>query len=251
MDLTIGSVRDALARDEPDPFRTAVQALRSEFDILDVAPAALKLAHEVAGKATVESEIPELSARVQRTDRQRAERTSGERSTHSSGPTDTIYFGPGTLNDSRAGDLVGAIAKETHLSGKEIGPIKVGGRFSLVGVPEPAADDVIEAMRKATIKGKKAIVAATPDDSGGTPREPRPSAVKPWERTARGKKQYGRSAALIARDGHRDRRRGSLLRRCRVPRMRRSRWLVKQSQAEQRKVVDVAEGIVATAVRRR
>jgi ATP-dependent RNA helicase DeaD len=192
MDLTIGSLRDALAGDDLDPFRTAVQALRSEFDNLDVAAAALKLAHELAGNATVESEIPDLSVRVERTDRQRADRNPGARPTYSSGPTATIHFGLGKLNNIRAGDLVGAIANETHLSGKEIGPIKVGDRFSLVGVPESAADEVIDAMRKATFKGKKTTVRRYTDDAARPTREPRPSAAeKPWERSSAGKKQYG------------------------------------------------------------
>ena len=36
----------------------------------------------------------------------------------------------------RPQDLVGAIANETHLGGREIGPIKIAERFSIVGVPE-------------------------------------------------------------------------------------------------------------------
>ena len=200
MDLTIGSLRDALARDDLDPFRTAVQSLRSEFDSLDVAAAALKLAHELAGNATVESEIPDLSTRLDRTDRPHTgERDSAGRSTRDSGPTATIYFGLGKLNNIRAGDLVGAIANETHLSGKQIGPIKIADRFSLVGVPDSAADVVIDAMRTATFKGKKTTVRRYTDQGGGASREERrPNSAKPWERTSASTKPHGRPTALTA-----------------------------------------------------
>ncbi len=35
----------------------------------------------------------------------------------------------------RPGDLVGAIANETGLSGREIGPIRITDNYSVVGVP--------------------------------------------------------------------------------------------------------------------
>ena len=58
----------------------------------------------------------------------------------------------------RPQDLVGAIAGESRLTGREIGSIEIADRFSLVEVPESAADEVITALRQSTIKGKKATV---------------------------------------------------------------------------------------------
>jgi ATP-dependent RNA helicase DeaD len=58
----------------------------------------------------------------------------------------------------RPQDLVGAIAGESQLRGKDIGAIEIADRFSLVEVPESAADEVIAALRGTTIKGKKATV---------------------------------------------------------------------------------------------
>ena len=56
------------------------------------------------------------------------------------------------------GDLVGAIANETNLVGREIGPIKIAEKFSTVGVPDHAVDHVIDAMKRTTLKGKKTTV---------------------------------------------------------------------------------------------
>ena len=67
-----------------------------------------------------------------------------------------IYVGLGRAQGIRAGDLVGAIANESNLSGREIGPIKISEHFSVVGVPAAAQRQVIEALKGTTIKGKKA-----------------------------------------------------------------------------------------------
>ena len=58
----------------------------------------------------------------------------------------------------RPQDLVGAIAGESRLAGRDIGAIEIADRFSLVEVPEGAADEVIRALRRSTIKGRKATV---------------------------------------------------------------------------------------------
>ena len=58
----------------------------------------------------------------------------------------------------RPGDLVGAIANETGLSGREIGPIRITENFSVVGVPAGSVDSVVSAMSNATMRGKKAKV---------------------------------------------------------------------------------------------
>jgi ATP-dependent RNA helicase DeaD len=58
----------------------------------------------------------------------------------------------------RPQDLVGAIAGESRLTGRDIGAIEITDRFSLVEVPESAADEVIAALRAITIKGRKPTI---------------------------------------------------------------------------------------------
>ncbi len=69
-----------------------------------------------------------------------------------------IFIGAGRGDRVRPQDLVGAIANESNLSGRDIGGIEITERFSLVEVPEPVVDEVISALRRTTIKGKKATV---------------------------------------------------------------------------------------------
>jgi ATP-dependent RNA helicase DeaD len=69
-----------------------------------------------------------------------------------------LFVGMGREAGMRPQDLVGAIAGETSLSGREIGAIEIATRFSLVEVPAAAIDEVISALRSTTLKGRKATV---------------------------------------------------------------------------------------------
>ena len=69
-----------------------------------------------------------------------------------------LWVGAGRKAGIRPQDLVGAIANETRLSGKQIGAIEITDKFSLVEVPNDAADEVIAALNASTIKGKRQTV---------------------------------------------------------------------------------------------
>ena len=69
-----------------------------------------------------------------------------------------LFVGAGRESGIRPGDLVGAIAGETSLSGKDIGAIEIAGRFCLVEVPDGAVNEVISAMKNTTLKGKRVNV---------------------------------------------------------------------------------------------
>ena len=69
-----------------------------------------------------------------------------------------LFVGAGRKAGIRPQDLVGAIANETRLSGRDIGAIQITDTFSLVEVPETSADEVIAAVRASTIKGRKQTI---------------------------------------------------------------------------------------------
>ena len=69
-----------------------------------------------------------------------------------------LFVGRGRSAGMRPQDLVGAIAGESSLRGKDIGAIEISDRFSLVDVPEGSADDVVRALRGAVIRGRKPTV---------------------------------------------------------------------------------------------
>ena len=72
----------------------------------------------------------------------------------SDGDTGFVYVSLGRKAGVRPGDLVGAIANESGLSGREIGPIRIADNYSVVGVPARRVDAVVSAMRSATMRGK-------------------------------------------------------------------------------------------------
>ncbi len=162
LDLTRGALRESLLSDDLDRFRVVVETLADEFDLMEVALAAVKLAHEAGGAATDDDEeIPQVTFRPDSGKRPdaRGGRNEGPRARRpSGGPAARLFVGAGREAGVRPGDLVGAITVETGLTGRDIGAIENHQRFALVEVPEPAAEEVVQALRATMIKGRKATV---------------------------------------------------------------------------------------------
>ncbi len=64
-------------------------------------------------------------------------------------------MGGGRRIGMRPGDLVGAITNEAGVTGASIGAIQIADSYSLVEVPESAADDIARVLSSAKIKGKR------------------------------------------------------------------------------------------------
>ena len=167
IELTLGTLRAALEADDLDRYDDVVDTLVQQFDIRQVALAAIKLAHEASGAVVDEKEIPDAAVRAERKPDRKpdrkvdrgADRTHSERGrSQGNGETARVYVGVGRKDGIRPGDLVGAIANETSLSGREIGPIKLAEHFAIVGIPEWSTDEVIAALKGTTLKGKKATI---------------------------------------------------------------------------------------------
>jgi ATP-dependent RNA helicase DeaD len=76
-----------------------------------------------------------------------------------------LFVGAGRQAGIRPADLVGAIAGEARVPSRALGAIEIGDRFSLVEVPEDLADDIVLAMRKATLRGQKVTIRRDRDAS--------------------------------------------------------------------------------------
>ena len=79
---------------------------------------------------------------------------TAKRPTTGQDDTGFLYVSLGRKGGVRPGDLVGAIANESGLTGREIGPIRIADNYSVVGVPKRSVDDVISKMRGASMRGK-------------------------------------------------------------------------------------------------
>jgi ATP-dependent RNA helicase DeaD len=197
LELTRGSLEEALmeGEDSLETYRVVVNALAEEYDVVDIAAAAVKLADERRhdGEAPKEEDIPPAQVRERGRDREvrgaregrgdrdgrgeregRGERPPREdrgprRSARGRAPqweVTRVYVGAGRKAGVRPGDLVGAIANEARVDSTNIGAIEIADRFSLVEVPESMAERIIEALRSTTIKGKRVPVRRDRDFEG-------------------------------------------------------------------------------------
>jgi ATP-dependent RNA helicase DeaD len=165
LELTRAALCESLVSDteELEQFRVVVETLTDEFDLVEIALAAVKLAHDATtGGADVE-ELPDVSLQADRGGRGagQAGPGGGKRRPPRGGPsagTARLFVSAGRNAGIRPKDLVGAIANESSLSGRDIGAIEITQNFSLVEVPTGAADEVIRALNNTSIKGRKAKV---------------------------------------------------------------------------------------------
>ncbi|HET9257693.1 MAG TPA: DEAD/DEAH box helicase [Pseudonocardiaceae bacterium] len=160
LELTRAALRESLLTDDLECFRVVVETLTEEFDVMEVALAAVKLAHEALGSEADDEEILEVAEEPGRTrpDPPDAEGREGRRGRARTAEITRVFLGVGRSNGIRPQDLVGAITGESRLAGRDIGAIEIADRFSLVEVPESAATEVIAALRRITIKGKRPTV---------------------------------------------------------------------------------------------
>jgi ATP-dependent RNA helicase DeaD len=126
-----------------------VTALAGELDVMDIAAAAVKMAHSSAGRDDSAEEIE---------DTRRAPAVRGGREGGSAGGLVRVFFGAGKKAGIRPGDLVGAIAGESGVPSSAIGAIRIAENFSVVEVPDDLADAIIEAVGGGTLRGKKVKV---------------------------------------------------------------------------------------------
>lgn len=163
VELTVAALRESLAADDLDDYEGVLRALMDDGSDRTIALAAIKLVHAARGAIIDESEIPDASERALkgREQRDRGKGKSTKRRSAPSAPpradgdTALIYLTLGERSGIRAGDLVGAIANETDLTGRQIGPIRIRNTFATVGVPVSAVDRVIAAIQATTVKGKR------------------------------------------------------------------------------------------------
>ncbi|MFN7913908.1 MAG: DEAD/DEAH box helicase [Vicinamibacterales bacterium] len=177
LDITRAALRERLLAAKSDHVRVIVDSLSQEFDIVDIAMAAVHMAHVASAGEGNDREIPTIDMNKRPERPAPAER--GERPARAARPGDAhpeergvlkprpkrrleadgrivrLFVGAGRQAGIRPGDLVGAITGEAGIDSRSLGAIEIGDRFSLVEVPESMADEIIEAMQASTIRGRK------------------------------------------------------------------------------------------------
>jgi ATP-dependent RNA helicase DeaD len=178
LELTRAAIEEAIAGGELEQYRVVAEALSGEHDLMEIAMAAIRLAHEANEGASGAAVIPVVEPVVTGTGRGTRARGAGkaterrgsakpDRSRRRGGGADArrLYIGMGRSSGVRPADIVGAIANEAGVDPSGIGAIDIADRFAIVEVPGDEADAIIEALRNTTLRGKRVMVRA---DEGAT-----------------------------------------------------------------------------------
>ena len=166
LELTRAAIHERLVAGDLDDVRVVVESLAAEHDIVDIAAAAVKAAHAAISGDGEEQDLP--APRVPREEPWRGAaagpRQPRGRPRDDGRPMTKIFIGAGRQAGIRPADLVGAITNEAGITSRDLGAIEITDRFSLVEVPESGADDIVTAMRKATLRGQKVPVRRDRDN---------------------------------------------------------------------------------------
>jgi ATP-dependent RNA helicase DeaD len=170
LDVMRASLRETILGDQLDRYRAVIEPLADEFDLVDIALAAVSLADAGTGRSDEEVELPAATLpqpyEVRRQIRPgppgrgfRPPDRSGPGPSRPRRPDESgiavLFVGGGRRAGIRPADLVGAIANEAGVGGRAVGAIQIADAYSLVEVPETAADQIVAALRATTIKGKR------------------------------------------------------------------------------------------------
>jgi ATP-dependent RNA helicase DeaD len=168
LELMRAALHEAILAGGLDHYRVAVESLAQQHDLMDIALAAMKLAHQKEGGGQEEAEEDEeirppvrREVRGESSGEPRGEQRGESRGASRRGPEgqmSRIYVGAGRKSGIRPQDLVGAIAGESGIKGNQIGAIEISDKYSIVELPEPVLEQVVRAMHKSMIKGRKVTV---------------------------------------------------------------------------------------------
>jgi len=143
LDITRAALKERLVAGELGDMRAVVESLAHDFELMDIAAAAIAMMHEEAEAASAPAagvDAPEpVDADI-------------------GGPITVLYIGAGRAAGIRPGDIVGAITGEAKITNRQVGGIRVGRDHTLVEVPEALADRVITALRRTNLRGQKVNV---------------------------------------------------------------------------------------------
>ncbi len=190
LDTTLAAVRAQIVEGGLDQARAVVDKLAEEFDVLEVAAAAIRLLHDDAtasgparptagkgGEPSLDEALASAAkseARASRSKpddgvRARRPRDEGERPARgakpgprgargAAGPRATLHVNIGKEAGLRPADLVGAIAGEADVDSSVIGAIRIGDDASTVDVPAALATRIMISLRNAKVRGRRVMV---------------------------------------------------------------------------------------------
>lgn len=141
------TLRSMLEGPDLQPYLLVVEELAADYDVAEVAAAALKLGGDLEARRDGDG------AR---------ERVATEEVPEDGLSTEPgmvkLFLNLGRADGLRPNDVVGAIANEARLPGRAIGAIDIYDEFSFVQVPKKAAQKVVSALQRTHLRGHRVNV---------------------------------------------------------------------------------------------
>ncbi|GAC1462630.1 MAG: DEAD/DEAH box helicase [Chloroflexota bacterium] len=129
------ALRDTIDAGHLEPYLLMVEELGATFDLAEVAAAAIKLS------------LDEQMATPPQ-----------EQDGHAEDGMERLFVRAGRRDGVAARDLVGAIANEANISGRDIGAIDIYDKFSFVDVPRQHARRIVDALSRSGVRGRPVVV---------------------------------------------------------------------------------------------
>jgi ATP-dependent RNA helicase DeaD len=151
------TLREAIVEGELDQYEQLAESLGDEFSVAELAAAAFKLLLGAMPELNDEKLAePEESYSSSKSSSKRSgnDRKPAPRRATAEGGMTRLNIDVGRRQGVRPSDIVGAIANEADIPGRSIGAIEIFEQFTLVDVPSPDAQTVIQALKQSRIRNQ-------------------------------------------------------------------------------------------------
>jgi ATP-dependent RNA helicase DeaD len=172
LELTRAALQEAILAGGLDHYRVAVETLAQQHSLMDIALAAVKLAHQAGGGDADESEEATAKSPVKTQVKapavvakppmkiplglEPAKPIASSEEAKPAEKTSRIYIGAGRAGGILPQNLIGAITAE-GIKGTLIGSIEISDKYSVVELPESLIEEALRVLKNGTIKGKKFV----------------------------------------------------------------------------------------------
>ena len=129
------ALRESITGGHLEPYLVMVEELGDDYDLTEVAAAAIKLALDGQMDAPTPEDGKAAEDGMQR-----------------------LFIRAGRRDGVAARDLVGAIANEAGIPGRDIGAVDIYDNFSFVDVPSNATRRVVDALTRSGVRGRRVAV---------------------------------------------------------------------------------------------
>lgn len=153
------TVRERVGQGDLEPYLALVDSLTDDLDLAEVAAATLSLL------ANADRRGPLVLVEEEDTPAEESRAATG---------TVRLFIDAGRKDGVRPADIVGAIANEARVPGREIGAIDIYDRFSFVDIPERYRDAVLAAMSRTTLVGQPVTIKVARPEHDLSPRDDLP-----------------------------------------------------------------------------